>query len=86
MSALRNLVAPPKRTLSLPKSVTNAGGLDAWNASHPELRHMLQLLGQMCTARTVPEVLDQVHALLLLARASISHASKRQQHFFFHRS
>jgi hypothetical protein len=48
------------RTLSLPKSVAKAGGPDAWNASHPELRHMLELLGQMCTARTVTEVLDQV--------------------------
>lgn len=65
------------RTLSLPKSVAKAGGLDAWNASHPELRHMLQLLGQMCTAQTVTAVLDQVHAIIALGHPLWAYAYMR---------
>ena len=36
------------RHLSLPKSVALAGGCEAWNEQHPELRQMLLLLDRMC--------------------------------------
>jgi hypothetical protein len=44
-----------RRFLSLPNAVAAAGGIDAWNASHPELRQLLTHLDKICTATTVPQ-------------------------------
>jgi len=65
------------RFLSLPKTVARAGGLDAWNASHPELRQMTRLLDKMCSATTVTQVLEEVHSIMLLGHDIWAYAYMR---------
>ena len=66
------------RFLSLPKSVALAGGRDAWNSSHPQLRQMLKLLDAMCTATTVQAALEEVRAIMALGHQLWAYAYMRK--------
>ena len=66
------------RHLSLPKSVALAGGREAWNEQHPELRQMLLLLDRMCTASTVGAALQEVQAIMMLGHQLWAYAYMRR--------
>eukprot|EP00965_Chrysotila_dentata_P051273 1700080-Pleurochrysis_carterae.AAC.1 len=53
------------RTLSLPKAVSAKGGIDAWNTD-PKLKNLYKTMAGSCTATTVSEALDELHAFLSL--------------------
>jgi malate dehydrogenase (oxaloacetate-decarboxylating)(NADP+) len=53
------------RSLSLAKGVKAAGGITAWNAK-PGHKEMVEMVRNMCTARTVDEALAQVGAMIEL--------------------
>jgi len=64
------------RTLSLPKSVTAAGGIEAWNEKGVD--EMCKLMDRMCTATTVEEALEQVKAVRLLGKDIWAYAYMRK--------
>lgn len=67
----------PWRPLSLPKQVAKAGGVAAWNNSHPELRQLKRMLVGMCAATTVEGALEEVRALVSMGHNLWSYAYMR---------
>ena len=58
--------AVPQRKLSHAHSVAVAGGIEAWNQSHPDVQKLGQMLASMCRATNVEEALKEVSALMSL--------------------
>ena len=58
------LAAP--RPLSHAFGVAAAGGVEAWNEGHEDVRHLAQMLNGMCRATSVDEALKEVSALMSL--------------------
>jgi malate dehydrogenase (oxaloacetate-decarboxylating)(NADP+) len=54
-----------ERVLSLPASVVEAGGLDAWNR-HPNLKVLADALAAVCKARTVEESQAELRGIMSL--------------------
>jgi hypothetical protein len=50
------------RSLSLPKSVAAAGGIEKWN-QQPTLKQLNAMMDAMCTATTVEDAVAQVNAI-----------------------
>jgi len=50
--------------LSLPHRVAEAGGIAEWNAAHEDVQIMAHMLGAMCKAQTVEQVLVEVGAII----------------------
>ena len=71
--------APPEkpRTLSLPKSVVEAGGVAAWNAQ-PELAVLDRTLDAACKATTVADALNEIKALMSLGHMLYAYAYLRR--------
>lgn len=51
------------RSLSLPKSVAAAGGIEKWN-QQPTLKQLNAMMDAMCTATTVEDAVAQVNAII----------------------
>ena len=81
IGALKTMVepVPPEkpRTLSLPKSVVEAGGVAAWNAA-PELAVLDRTLDAACKATTVADALNEIKALMSLGHMLYAYAYLRR--------
>jgi len=65
------------RTLSLPKSIADAGGMEAWNASSGEVSRLLKMLDRTCTATSVEEALAEVKAVMSMGHNLWAYAYMR---------
>jgi malate dehydrogenase (oxaloacetate-decarboxylating)(NADP+) len=66
LSELVQVIDETRRDLSLPAAVRAAGGVEAWNFKHAELRQMLGMLRGMCRANNVEDVLEEVKTVMSL--------------------
>jgi len=77
-ASLKRLLGLTSRSLSLPKSVVAAGGIDAWNAQSEDLDTMSRMLSTMCRARTLSEALKEVRAIMSLGHSLWAYAYMRK--------
>jgi len=68
----------PPRTMSLGRSVAKAGGVDAWNEQHEDVKFLSKLLTNMCKASSVPEALKEVSAMQSLGHDLWTYAYMRK--------
>jgi len=81
-NTIKKLLYPHFRTLSLPKSVANAGGIDAWNTASDDLDAMGKTLTAMCRPKNVPEALAQVKSIMSLGHMLWAYAYMRKLYNF----
>jgi len=67
-----------QRSLSLPKAVAAAGGINAWNEKHSCIVQLSRMLDSMCRARTVEGALEEVQAVMLLGHFIWAYAYMRR--------
>mmetsp|Transcript_58861 Transcript_58861/g.124822 ORF Transcript_58861/g.124822 Transcript_58861/m.124822 type:complete len:617 (+) Transcript_58861:79-1929(+) len=65
------------RSLSLPATVANAGGIDKWNSSNEDLKNLTSMLWSMCKAKTPDEGLKEVKAIMSLGHNLWAYAYMR---------
>lgn len=70
--------APPLRKLSSAHGVAEAGGVEAWNQSHPDVKQLGHMLSSMCRATNVQEALAEVSALMSLEHNLWTYAYMRK--------
>jgi len=65
------------RELSLGKSVSAAGGIEAFNKQSPDVKQMCAMLDTICTATTVEQALEEVQAIMSLGHKLWAYAYMR---------
>eukprot|EP00931_Biecheleriopsis_adriatica_P063264 TRINITY_DN38273_c0_g1_i1.p1 TRINITY_DN38273_c0_g1~~TRINITY_DN38273_c0_g1_i1.p1 ORF type:complete len:646 (+),score=140.72 TRINITY_DN38273_c0_g1_i1:96-2033(+) len=67
-----------KRLCSLPKSVSEAGGIQAWNQKHDDIRELHSMLARLCKATTVEGALSEAQAIMSLGHNLWTYAYMRR--------
>jgi len=67
-----------ERSLSLPKAVAGAGGIDAWNAGSTDIKLMSRNIEAMCKATSVEEALEEVQSIMSMGHNLWAYAYMRK--------